>query len=404
MIEKQAIKLMLNKNFYNQYKNSISPTIFYGDTKSLYDTIQKAHDKYDADIKIGELYSLHTAIFNPALTRAAKEKFSELVEDIKEIQEPSKEIAEDIMRTLSDRDLAQRIAVEATEIFNGKEANFAEISGMIDKHKTNILEDKEPAVTKDVEKVIELLDVTTRWKFNIPVLKENVGGIGGGNLMIAFARPETGKTAFWVSLCAGPEGFCSQGANVHAFINEEPAIRTQIRAISAYTGMTREEILLDKSLAQRYWSDIKDNISMFDTVDWSIEDIDAHCEKNKPDIIVIDQLDKVSVTGTYSRTDEKLRQIYTSVREIAKRRNCAVIAISQASADAHNRNSISFDQMENSKTGKAAEADLIIGIGRNANTDLENRIRTLCISKNKINGYHGEPVCTIRRGISRYEV
>ena len=114
MIEKQAIKLMLNKKFYNQYKGSISPTIFYGDTKSLYDTIQKAHDKYDTDIKIGELYSLHTAIFNPALTRAAKEKFSELVEDIKEVQEPSKEIAKDIMRILSDRDLAQRIAVEAT--------------------------------------------------------------------------------------------------------------------------------------------------------------------------------------------------------------------------------------------------------------------------------------------------
>ena len=404
MIEKQMIRLMLNKKFYTQYKGILSPTVFSGDVSSLYDTIQKAHDKYEEDIKIDELYSLHTTIFNPALTRAAKEKFSELVEDIKEVQEPSKEIAKDIMRILSDRDLAQRIAVEATEIFNGKEANFTEITGMIGNHKTNIDEDKNPAVTSNIDEVIELLDVTTRWKFNIPVLKENVGGIGGGNLMIAFARPETGKTAFWVSLCAGPEGFCSQGAVVHAFINEEPAIRTQIRAISAYTGMTRDEILFDKVQAQRIWSDIKDNISMFDTVDWSIEDIDAHCEKNKPDIIVIDQLDKINVSGTYARTDEKLRQIYTSVREIAKRRDCAVIAISQASADAHNRNSISFDQMENSKTGKAAEADLIIGIGRNANSDLENKIRTLCVSKNKINGYHGEPVCTIRRGISRYEV
>jgi len=404
MIEKQMIRLMLNKKFYTQYKGTLSPTVFSGDVSSLYDTIQKAHDKYEEDIKIDELYSLHTTIFNPALTRAAKEKFSELVEDIKEVQEPSKEIAKDIMRILSDRDLAQRIAVEATEIFNGKEANFTEITGMIDKHKINIDEDKNPAVTNNIDEVIQLLDVTTRWKFNIPVLKENVGGIGGGNLMIAFARPETGKTAFWVSLCAGPEGFCSQGAKVHAFINEEPAIRTQIRAISAYTGMTRDEILFDKVQAQRIWADIKDNISMFDTVDWSIEDIDAHCEKNKPDIIVIDQLDKINVSGTYARTDEKLRQIYTSVREIAKRRECAVIAISQASADAHNRNSISFDQMENSKTGKAAEADLIIGIGRNANSDLENKIRTLCVSKNKINGYHGEPVCTIRRGISRYEV
>ena len=395
---------MLNKKFYTQHKGMLSPTIFAGDISSLYETIQKAHEKYEEDIKVDELYSLHTAIFNPALTRAAKEKFSELVEDIKEVQEPSKEIAKDIMRILSDRDLAQRIAVESTEIFNGKDANFNEIVSMIEKHKQNVSEEKNPAVTSNVNEVIDLLNVTTKWKFNIPILKENIGGVGGGNLMIAFARPETGKTAFWVSLCAGPNGFAEQGAKIHAFINEEPAIRTQMRAISCYTGMTREEIMQEVDIAQKSWSEIKDNLHMFDTVDWSIEDVDAHCEKHKPDIIVIDQLDKINVTGTFARTDEKLRQIYTSVREIAKRRNCAVIAISQASADAHNRNSISFDQMENSKTGKAAEADLIIGIGRNANSDLENKIRTLCISKNKINGYHGEPVCTIRRSISRYEV
>ena len=404
MIEKQMIRLMLNKKFYTQYKGVLSPTVFAGDISSLYETIQKAHEKYEDDIKVDELYSLHTAIFNPALTRAAKEKFSELIEDIREVQEPNKEIAKDIMRILSDRDLAQRIAVEATEIFNGKEANFADITSMIDKHKTNVNEDKVPAVTNDVGEVLDLLDVTTKWKFNIPILKKCVGGIGGGNLMIAFARPETGKTAFWVSLCTGPEGFAEQGAKIHAFINEEPAIRTQMRAISCYTGMTREEIIQEKDVAKRVWSEIKDNISMFDTVDWSMEDIDLHCEKHKPDIIVIDQLDKINVTGTFARTDEKLRQIYTSVREIAKRRDCAVIAISQASADAHNRNSISFDMMENSKTGKAAEADIIIGIGRNSNSDAENKIRTLCISKNKINGYHGEPSCTIRRSISRYEV
>jgi len=404
MIEKQMIRLMLNKKFYTQYKGTLSPTVFAGDISSLYDTIQKAHEKYEEDIKVDELYSLHTAIFNPALTRAAKEKFSELVEDIKEVQEPSEEIAKDIMRILSDRDLAQRIAVEATEIFNGKEANFREITDMIDKRKIIVDEDKAPAVTNNVDEVLDLLGMTTKWKFNIPMLRDNVGGIGGGNLMISFARPETGKTAFWISLCSGPEGFAEQGAKIHAFINEEPAIRTQMRAISCYTGMTREEIIQEKNMAQRVWSEIKDNISMFDTVDWSMEDIDAHCEKHRPDIIVIDQLDKVNVSGTYARTDEKLRQIYTSAREIAKRRDCAVIAMSQASADAHNRNSISFDQMENSKTGKAAEADLIIGIGRNSNSDTENKIRTLCISKNKINGYHGEPVCTIRREISRYEV
>ena len=265
---------MLNKNFYTQNKSILSPTVFGGDINSLYETVQKAHEEYDDDIKVDDLYSLHTVRFNPALTRAAKEKFSELVEDIKEVQEPNKEVAKDILRILSDRDLAQRIGIEATEIFNGKDANFAEIVSMIDKHKTSVTEDKAPAVTKEISEVIDLLNVTTRWKFNIPVLKTNVGGIGGGNLMIAFARPETGKTAFWVSLCAAPDGFCAQGSKVHAFINEEPAIRTQIRAISAYTGMTRDEILENKSSAQIKWSGIKDNLFMFDTVDWSMDDIE----------------------------------------------------------------------------------------------------------------------------------
>ena len=234
-------------------------------------------------------------------------------------------------------------------------------------------------------------------------LKENIGGVGPGNLMIAFARPETGKTAFWVSLVAGPNCFAEQGAVVHAFINEEPAVRTQMRAISCFTGLNKEQIIEDKAKTHEEWKKIKDNIKMIDTVDWTIQDIDSHCEKYKPDIIIIDQLDKINVSGTFARTDEKLRAIYTSAREIAKRRECVVIAISQASADAHNRDHISFDMMENSKTGKAAEADLIIGIGNRSSNDPTNNMRILNVSKNKITGWHGDPAVTIDKYISRYD-
>ena len=178
-----------------------------------------------------------------------------------------------------------------------------------------------------------------------------------------------------------------------------------MRAISCFTGFNKEQIIEDKAKTHEEWKKIKDNIKMIDTVDWSLDDIDSHCEKYKPDIIVIDQLDKINISGTYARTDEKLRAIYTSAREIAKRRECVVIAISQASADAHNRDHISFDMMENSKTGKAAEADLIIGIGcgtysRTDNQD--NGSRTLNISKNKITGYHGTPTCYINKYLSKY--
>ena len=405
MIEKQIIKLLLGKKFYTQYKGQITRNVLQGSFGSLFDTVQKAHEKYDADIKIDELYGLHTTIFNPALTRAAKEQLSELIEDIKGTQEPSKEIADDIVKILVERDVAQKIAIEATEIFNGRPADFNTIVSIIEKHKHGLPIEKIDAVTNDIGELIEKLNVVSKWQFNLTVLKNNISGIGPGNLMIAFARPEVGKTAFWVSLCTAPNGFAEQGAKVHAFINEEPAVRTQMRAISCFTGYTREEIPENMEDTQVEWAKIKDNVKMIDTVDWSLDDIDSHCEKHKPDIIVIDQLDKVNVKGTFARTDEKLRAIYTGAREIAKRRECVVIAISQASADAHDRDTISFNMMENSKTGKAAEADLIIGIGcgtysRTDNQD--NGSRTLNISKNKITGYHGTPTCYINRYLSRY--
>ena len=402
MIEKQIIKLMLDKDFYTEYKGQVSRNVFQGSFGSLYDTIQKAHDKYDASISIDELYSLHTAVFNPALTRAAKEQFSELLEDIKETQQPSKQIADDIIKILIERDVAQKIAIEATEIFNGKPADFNFITNIIEKHKTGLPAEKLDAVTNDIDELLDKLNVVSKWSFNIAVLKDGIGGIGPGNLMIAFARPEVGKTAFWVSLVSAPYGFAQQGAKVHAFINEEPAVRTQMRAISSFTGLNKEQIIDNINLARNDWANIKDNIKMIDTVDWSMDDIDSHCEKYKPDIIVIDQLDKVNMKGTYARTDEKLRAIYTSAREIAKRRECVVIAISQASAEAQNKDHISFDMMENSKTGKAAEADLIIGIGNKFSDNPDNTSRILNVTKNKITGWHGSPPCLIQKYISRF--
>ena len=403
MIEKQIIKLLLNKSIYTKYKGQISRNVFQGNFGSLFDTIQKAHEKYNKDINIDELYSLHTAVFNPALTRAAKEQFSEMLQDIRETQEPSNEIADDIVKILGERDVAQRIAVEATEIFNGKPADFNIITRLVEEHKKGLPTERLDAVTNDIGELIEELNITSKWKFNLMRLKENIGGVGPGNLMIAFARPETGKTAFWVSLVAGPNGFAEQGALVHAFINEEPAVRTQMRAIRCFTGLNKEQVTNDISTAHMEWSKIKNNIKMIDTVDWTMQDVDSHCEKHKPDIIIIDQLDKVNISGTFARTDEKLRAIYTRAREIAKRRECVVIAISQASADAHNRDHISFDMMENSKTGKAAEADLIIGIGNRSSNDPTNNMRILNVSKNKITGWHGDPAVTIDKYISRYD-
>jgi replicative DNA helicase len=82
---------------------------------------------------------------------------------------------------------------------------------------------------------------------------------------------------------------------------------------------------------------------------------------------------------------------------MAKRHECALVAVSQASADAEGRTRLDFSMMENSKTGKAAEADLIIGIGKHGQSDdgEPDTMRFLNISKNKLSGYHGVIPCNL---------
>jgi hypothetical protein len=62
--------------------------------------------------------------------------------------------------------------------------------------------------------------------------------------------------------------------------------------------------------------------------------------------------------------------------------------------DADGQNRITYDMLDGSKTGKAGEADIIIGIGKSdflksEAIDIRNQIRYITVSKNKINGWHG---------------
>ena len=401
MIEKELITLLLKKDFYEENKGRITKEMFTNGTGNLYETIAKAHDDSDKDLSLEEVSTLHTEVYNPALTRTSKENFLNLLNEIKEQELPNKKIASNILKAMHKRNVAQKIAVQATEILNGKEEALSSIQNLLDS--SNEVEKEEyDCVTSDIDNLLDALKDNTKWKFNLAPLRERVNGVGEGNLLVVFARPESGKTAFWVNLLAGEEGFLTQGAKVCALINEEPAIRTQMRLINAYTGMTFEEIQEDIPTAKEKWSQVSTNIKILDTVDWTLDKVDSFVAKEQPDIVVIDQLDKVHMPGNFARTDEKLRAIYTGAREIAKRRNCCIIAISQASADASGKLDITFDMMENSKTGKAAEADVIIGVGFRNKLDTDQDLRSLAISKNKITGWHGMIACKIIPQLSRY--
>ena len=377
-------------------------TMFPSELADLYDTIVDGHDKYDRNLTVGEVRELYR-VNNPTATRAKRELLAEILDDISAYAPMGEDVAQDVLTKLWQQEVGRRIADMGLAMMEGTPEKIHEIKELIDKSENGFVpdDDIEP-ITTSVEELLEYEANENCWEFNIPTLAKAVRGGKGGEFMIGFARPEIGKTAFYVSLAMAPNGFCAQGANVHIITNEEPAKRTMLRAVMAYTGYSKEQIYMNRSHASEKFTEIAPNITMLDNVDASIEWLNKYCANKKPDILIIDQLDKLNVSGTFARTDEKLREIYLKFREICKRHDVFGIGISQASADAENKTNVTYAMMENSKTGKAAEADLIIGIGKSDITDNNDSRRYLTISKNKLTGFHGNIVCNLETATSRY--
>jgi len=377
-------------------------TMFPSELGDLYDTIVDGHDKYDRNLTVGEVRELYR-VNNPTATRAKRELLAEILDDISAYAPMGEDVAQDVLTKLWQQEVGRRIADMGLAMMEGTPEKIHEIKELIEKSENGFVpdDDIEP-ITTSVEELLEYAANENCWEFNIPTLAKAVRGGKGGEFMIGFARPEIGKTAFYVSLAMAPNGFCAQGANVHIITNEEPAKRTMLRAVMAYTGYSKEQIYMNRSHASEKFTEIAPNITMLDNVDASIEWLNKYCANKKPDILIIDQLDKLNVSGTFARTDEKLREIYLKFREICRRHDVFGIGISQASADAENKTNVTYAMMENSKTGKAAEADLIIGIGKSDITDNNDSRRYLTISKNKLTGFHGNIVCNLETATSRY--
>ncbi len=394
-LENRIIKFCLNRDFFEENRKRISKNNFTNGLAEVYTVIGDTYKKHNniQKLSVEEVKDAYFNIYKPASTTAHRQKMEAILDNIgNDNTEYNADIVSDTLKNLRMLEHAKQVIEEANGVWNGKSKSLSTVKKLVEEFDEDVIESEDglTPVTKDIGEMLDAVSVTSKWKFNIKTLGDRIDGVGEGNLMVIFARPETGKTAFWVSLVAGYEGFAHQGAKVHCFINEEPAVRTQMRMVSAWTDMHKLDIQDSMKEATEEWAKISDNIVCHDSVDWSLESLDKYCEDNKPDIVIVDQLDKINVEGTFSRGDERLRAIYLGAREIAKRRNIALIGVSQANAEAEGSAVLSFDMMENSRTGKAAEADLIIGIGKaQQDGDTPNFLRNLNVIKNKINGWHG---------------
>ena len=404
MMELALIKTLLNKEFYDHHKGIRCPDrIFTKDVRKIKQALDTAMETYDGDLSVSDLQAVFNRV-NASMTTATRSAYEDLFKRI-EIAEPIKdEIAEDTLSQLFQQHVGDRVANLGFDFVNGAENSLEPLRKLLEEYKDDFTPNLR--VEWDDHSLDTVLDATaleSKWKFNIPSLARRVEGISGGHFVLVGARPNTGKTSFHSSLVAAGGGFAQQGAKCIVLCNEEAYTRVAARYISASTLMTIKEVHTNKALAAKRYNSIKDKVQFKDSTGKGMDWVESVVKHERPDIVILDMGDKFADIRT-ERTDITLKAAAIHARNIAKQYDCAVLWMSQLSAEAEGRADLNQAMMEGSKTGKAAEADLMILIGKTqqAEGEEEDPIRYLNIAKNKLNGFQGKITCQLDGSRSLY--
>ena len=397
----------MDKDFYDEHRGSKCPDrLFSKDVRKIKSAIDDAMGRYERSVTPDEIEALFISS-NPTLTTSQKTSYDTLFRQIKKEEAMGTDVAQEVLSKLFQQVIGEDIANIGFDYVNGTKNSLEPLRNILEQYS----DDFTPNLNIEWEDIsIETLlsknDMETRWKFNIPSLSRKVAGVNAGHLIEVGARPNTGKTSFHASMIAGINGFARQGAKCVILCNEEAAHRVGARYLTAASGMTVGEIQHNMIKAGDAYSPVRDNIKIKDATSRDMSWVESVCKTFKPDILVLDMGDKFAKMGGFARADEALKVNAIHARQIAKEYQCAVFYMSQISAEAEGKIILNQSMMEGSRTGKAAEADLMLLVSKNPmknEGDEEDLQRHINVVKNKLTGWHGIVTCELNYEVGRYE-
>ena len=396
----------MDKPFYEDHRGAKCPDrLFSKDVRKIKQALDKAMTNYQRTVTPDEIEALFISS-NPSMTTVQKQAYSSLFASIKREQPMGEDIAQEVLSKLFQQVVGEDIANLGFDYVNGSKSSLEPLRNILELYG----DDFTPNLNIEwddisIETLLAKNDLEARWTFNIPSLMRKLDGINAGHLIEVGARPNTGKTSFHASIIASPNGFAHQGAKCVILCNEEGYHRVGARYLTAATGMTVQEVKNNPVQAQTRYKPVFDNIKIRDASNRDMAWVESVCKAYKPDILVLDMGDKFARTSGFSRPDEALKANAIHARQIAKTYECAVFYMSQLSAEAEGKVVLNQAMMEGSRTGKAAEADLMVLIAKNPQVEgqeEEDVQRHLNIVKNKLSGWHGTVHCELDYKTARY--
>lgn len=370
--------------------------------QGIYRALNQFHESCEDDLTVADLANLFFASSPPD-----RDFYITLFENLEKL-EVSESSTKELITALRRNRVLQEISLKSYEATQGKGSfsDVVELTKQLEDIDEIPEEEENPFVTSDLAELLEKTYSKPGLRWRLKVLNQMLGSLRLGNFGFIFARPETGKTTF---LADQLTFMASQTDKPILWINnEEQGDNVMLRVYQSALGINLVDLKRDwESNYKRYLDLTGDRIKLYDNANTHKAEVEKLCEKYQPALVVFDQLDKIQGFKA-DREDLLLGSIYIWARELAKK-YCPVIGVTQADGTGEGVRYLTMANVSNAKTAKQAEADWILGIGKDNNPGLDT-LRFLHLSKNKLLGdedsipakRHGREQVEFRPDIARY--
>lgn len=381
-IEILILKLFLsNSTLYFKYRKYLEKKYNNIYTK-IFHSLSKLKEDGKENHSLEELViSVHTCY--PALSAGDSNLVQDILSFIKETVVPEDKI-EELLSKLKEKYLAERIAIQAVETVSGDldyQLFLDSLREALDDSEDTTKTTEDIFVSEDIVQIKDSYLSNPPFKFRLKTLNQILGGLRRRTFGFLFARPEVGKTQL---LASEATYLAKQVPNCLLWVNnEEDGAALVSRCYQSALLKDAYEILENAEASRtKYQKELNGKIKIFDRPEAKSKDIEEVIKQVKPDIVFIDQLDKVHGWDE-ERHDLTLKAKYQWARELAKKYNCAVLGVCQAGGEAEGKRYLGLNDVDSSKTAKQGEADFMFGLG-SSDRNGEEDLRFISMCKNKL--------------------
>lgn len=401
---KCVILSLLKKEAFNRYYATAIKVTRSDVLSDILRALNVIHEKYDKDLSLDDLI----IGLGSCYPQKKSEGLIEVVESWRGT-EYSEELLASYLEEESKKSSCYDIALTALEYSEGR-GNYDKVLTAVEKLETVSTQQDYEFASDSIRELKEVKISRGGYKWRLKTLNRLLGHLPKGSFGFVFARPDSGKTTFLASEITFMARQMAEDETVLWIANEEPVENVKVRTLQAVFGKTEAEIFSEEDRYQaaynkHYGERLKISGDSLLNHRKSIEDA---IKRFNVKILVLDQLDKVGGFKQDDRQDLTLGTIYKWARDTATKLGVAVIGVTQAGASAEGKKYLRMIDVMNSNTAKQAEADWILGIGKD--NDNEN-IRYLHTSKDKLplsegkdpSMRHGYAEVMILPDIARYQ-